>query len=443
LRSKTEKEDTGMGKLCRFAACMAVFVWVSIGYAFAGEVDALLQKLIDKGILTASEAQEIRTETNEAAVKADKQKQGDYKKLASGSAPNIKLKGDLRLRSETGIRENANNINGSSGTRQRERIRFRVGADAEVNDEVKAYFGLASGENGDPRSTNQTLTESFAKKPAWIDYAYASYQPAKWATFLGGKMKNVVWEPNDMLWDTDINPEGLSFVFNKSVNPNLDLFTNMSALIINENAAGSDPWMGVIQPGFNWKIADNVSLKGATALYGFKHLKGSRPSWTSGGNNYKNTAGTNTGLEFDYNSINPSAEMTFKDPLAFLNVYSLNIPYLAVFGEAQHNFDAKYSRNGWTGGVKFGYEKVTGWGRWQARYNYVLLESQAWPDFLPDSDRYSGRTGIRSNEFALSYGLGKNWTLDLDYYLSGLTASPGANDHKMENLFQADINFKF
>ena len=438
---KTERGSKRMKKLCRFAVCMAVFVWVGIGYSFAGEIDILVKKLVDKGVLTQGEAQQILTETKEEVKK--ELAQGKSESVPQW-AQNIKMKGDFRLRSETGIREGSNTINGSSGTRQRERIRLRLGAEAKVNDQVKAYLGIASGENGDPRATNQTLTETFAKKPLWIDYAYVSYQPSPWVMLYGGRMKNIVWEPNDMLWDTDINPEGVGAVLSKSLYPNFDVFLNLAGFTLWENAAGSDPWMGVAQPGFNWKINGNASLKAAAALSGFKNLKGSRlTTWSAGGNNYLAQTGTNNGLEFNHNSINPSAELAFKDPFTFLRMNFLPIPYLAVFGEYQHNFDAPYSNNGWSSGVKLGYEKVADWGQWQARYNRVLLESQAWPDFFPDSDRYSGRTGVRSDEVIFSYGLGKNWTVDFDYYHSGLTASPGADDHKIENLFQADINFKF
>lgn len=82
--------------------------------AFASEVDVLLQKLVEKGILNAQEAQEVRTETNEEMAKAAKQKQEDYKELGKGSLPdwvkNIKFKGDFRLRDQYKHDKAANEI---------------------------------------------------------------------------------------------------------------------------------------------------------------------------------------------------------------------------------------------------------------------------------------------------------------------------------------------
>jgi hypothetical protein len=122
------------------------------------------------------------------------------------------------------------------------------------------------------------------------------------------------------------------------------------------------------------------------------------------------------------------------------------VPTLSLFGEYIDNVSTKNSHTGYATGIKLGYEKIADWKQWQAKYQYVMLGTDAWIDTLPDSDRYGGRTGVRSHEVGLSYGLGKNWSIDLDYYLSQLTNAPmdaTAGMLKTENLFQADINFKF
>ena len=42
-----------------------------------------------------------------------------------------------------------------------------------------------------------------------------------------------------------------------------------------------------------------------------------------------------------------------------------------------------------------------------------------------------------------TYGLGKNWSLELDYYRTDLTTTHSDSLVKTENLFQVDLNFKF
>ena len=123
----------------------------------------------------------------------------------------------------------------------------------------------------------------------------------------------------------------------------------------------------------------------------------------------------------------------------------MDIPYVSIFAEYIDNFSAPESNTGYAAGLKVGNAKVSGKGDWQAKYQYVMLGTNAWLDIFPDSDRYGGRTGVRSHEVSLSYGLAKNWTFDLDYYLSTLTSAQNdtAGQLKTENLIQADLDWKF
>ena len=74
-------------------------------------------------------------------------------------------------------RKKGSNTNaGNTTERDRARIRFRLGAETKVNDQTKVLFGLATG-GTDPRSTNQTLENSFELKDIRLDYVYAEYAP--------------------------------------------------------------------------------------------------------------------------------------------------------------------------------------------------------------------------------------------------------------------------
>jgi hypothetical protein len=261
-------------------------------------------------------------------------------------------------------------------------------------------------------------------------------------------MKNVIWEPGDMLWDTDINPEGAALLLNKTLAPGWDGFMNAGWYIVDYQDAGGDSWMAFAQPGAIHQLTDTMKLKGACNLYYFHDIQGMVPTYSNGGSDQFSGGSTGRrGYQWNYNSISPAAELSIMDPFkpvgnSLLDKY---VPYLAIVGEYHHNFQAPYSSNAYLYGVRFGQEKVDDFGKWQAKYNYVLLESQAWPDMFPDSDRYGGRTGVVSHEAILGIGLGKNWSLDLDYYLSGLTASgyPDEQRHQWDHTFQADLNFKF
>lgn len=409
---------------------MILAVWFlgvgSVCFAATTQVDALIEKLVEKGILERQEAIKLKGEIaeDEKIVREEGLKQS-----LPGWAREMKLKGDFRLRYQYEKRKGSNTNAGNTTERDRARIRFRLGAETKVNDQIKVLFGLATG-GTDPRSTNQTLENSFELKDIRLDYAYAEYAPFAWGSFLGGRMKNPVWEPGDLLWDTDINPEGIAAKFNVKLNQNADTYMNTAAFILDENAAASDPWMYVIQPGIKWKFGEKAKLNLSAAYYGFSQVKGAILDNSSA----SNTNNGMKGLFYGFNSISPAFELGIKDPLSFRGA---QLPYVSIFGEYINNLDS--SKSGYLAGFRLGHERVDNFGQWQLRYFYAMLATDAWLDIFPDSDRYGGRTGIRGQEMLFTYGLGKNWNLELDYYRTALTTARS----KTENLFQADLNFKF
>ncbi len=426
-----------------------------LSLSYASEVDALVQKLIDKGVINASEAQEIRTETNEEIAKTDKQKEEDFKKLAKDNMPdwvkNTKLKGDFRLRYQDDYAKASAST--KQVNKQRARFRVRLGLESKVNDKLVVGIGLATGINTSDakgltsadtsRSTNQTFGQGFGKKPISLDYAFAQYTPVSWFTIIGGKFVNTLWEPGDLIWDTDIRPEGASVTLNKDINPALSLFMNTGILTIEEDTGNTNPaTMFTIQPGINYKVSNSINVKGAVSYYQAFSVKGKTLDGNVGTNS--NTTNSATGkLLYDYDNITPAVEVSFKGPFSALGV---NVPYLALFGEFVQNINSavKSDNTGYMLGFKFGTEKITGFGDWQFRYNYAMLGKDAVLDILPDSDRYGGKTGMRSHEGMFDFGLGKNTWLGLDYYYGWqIPGNFNTNQSKPAQVFQLDWNMKF
>jgi hypothetical protein len=419
-----------LSKIFMMLLAALLFCGSAVCFAATTQVDALIEKLVEKNILDRQEAIKLKGEIaeDEKIIRDEGLKQS----LPSW-VREMKLKGDFRLRYQYEKKKGSNTNSGNTVERDRARIRFRLGAETKVNDQTRVLFGLATG-GTDPRSTNQTLENSFELKDIRLDYAYAEYAPFAWAAFLGGRMKNPLWEPGDLLWDTDINPEGLAAKLTGKVNDRLETYLNTGAFILDENAAASDPWIYALQPGLKWKLSDSVSSNLAIAYYGGGQVKGAILDHSAG----SNTNNGRRGLLYGLSAVSPSVELTVKDPLRFMG---LGLPYASFFGEYAHNLPSADS--GYLGGFKLGYEKVANKGQWQLRYFYTMLATNAWLDIFPDSDRYGGRTGIRGNEILFTYGLGKNWSLDLDYYRTDLTTTHADTAAKTENLFQADLNFKF
>jgi len=407
-----------------------IFLFGFSGPAFSAttQVDALIEKLVEKGILDRQESIKLKGEIaeDEKLVREEGLKQS----LPSW-VRDTKLKGDFRMRYQYDRKRNTATQN------EKSRFRIRLGTESKVNDQTKVYFGLASGSSSDQRSTNQTLTDSFAKKQVWIDYAYADYIAAPWATLLIGRMKNPVWQTGDMLWDTDINPEGAAVQFKHVLGDRTDFFMNNAFFILDDSASpngtGADPTMFVIQPGLDIKVNDKTNLKLAGAYYGFNSVKNQVLDGTSATNTLSGQ-GTSL-LNYDFDAWSFSSELGIKEPA----LISKLIPYVAVFGDYIENMDPSTENTGYIAGFKFGNEKISNWKQWQAKYMYRSIGKDAVLDIFPDSDAYGGYTDVKAHEYILSYGLAKNVTLDLDYYQSDRIKAAS----NKEKLFQADLNFKF
>ena len=413
------------------AVVLIGFMVLNLGIclSYAGEIDILLQKLVDKGVLTPGEAQQIGTETKEQ-VKSEIAA-GKYSSLPAW-VQNTKLKGDFRLRFQNLHEKNTGDISKDTTIG---RIRMRLGLESKVNDKIKVGIGIATG-SGDPRSTNITLGGSQAKKTIILDYAYGKYDPLSWLSFTGGKMllNDVLWEPTDLIWDTDITPEGAAIGINKTLNPKTSVFLTAAPLVIQEDTSTTSGAMAyLVQPGINYAINDNLSLKGAVT-YEYFQTKGTAASSYSKGQNTK----IGTSYANNFSNVNPALELCIKDPF---KAVGLNVENLKFFGEYVNNLAVSNKNSGFSTGFQFGNAKIEKWGDWQVRYIYAMLEKDAVLDILPDSDRYSGKTGIRSHEGILTFGLGKNTNLGIDVYRSWNIV--GTSTKAPETLLQVDWNMKF
>jgi len=424
------------------AVLMVSFCLMSAGIqaSYAGEIDLLLQKLVDKGILTGAEAQQVKTETQEQVKKEIAQ--GKFSSLPAW-VMNTKIKGDVRLRYQY-LHEKA--INDYKKDTNIGRLRLRLGVESKINDKLMAGVGIATNSDGDPRSTNVTFGAKnggySSKFDVKLDYAYAKYSPFPWLKIVGGKMllPDVFWEPTDLIWDTDITPEGAVIGFSKSLGSKVKVFMNTGLLIQTaDTATDADPLMGyLIQPGAEYAINDNLSLKGALTFYNFSNMKDTAFPVVASVPWYKSNTNSKIGTkwQYNYNMFNPALELSIKQPFAAVG---LNVENLKFFGEYVNNFAAPNKNTGYSLGFQFGNEKIEKWGDWQVRYIYAMLGKDSVPDVLPDSDRYGGKTGIRSHEGIISFGLGKNTSLGFDVYRSWSLIGSKAP----ETVVQADWNMKF
>jgi len=350
---------------------------------------------------------------------------------------NLSFKGDLRLRLQSDQKPNTN-----TPARNRARIRFRLGAETRMEDNLKAGFGFAtlslkaSSEgnvvDGDPRSTNFTLGDSLSKMPIAVDYAYVEYDPADFIKVLGGKFKNPIWNATDLLWDSDLNPDGLALVMKLKPSENISLFFTPEVMIIDEiSSSEKDPLMYAFQPGLDIKW-QSFSFKSAVAYYIFSGVKGNKLDHSAGTN-----TGATTALSNNYTSVNPSVSIS-KSELPLIKTVS-------VFGDYVINTDSSTNNTGYSIGLQIGNSKISDLGQWSLKSMYRQLETDSWLDTFPDSDAYGGKTNCQGREIIFELGLSKNSLLSFDYYsmdkLVG-NSSKTPNGTVLE-VMQLDFVYKF
>jgi len=438
-----------MKKIALMGCLMGALLFgVVSGPLQAAEVDVLINKLVEKGVLSREEAGQLLNEMQKEGVRQETTVKEAAEKVAKETAEKavkegaqtwakvpewvnrINLKGDFRLRYQY---EDIKADDGEVTNRNRGRYRWRLGMVVDVTEDKKwqVGFGLASGSD-DPRSTNQTFTNDFETPDARIDYAYAQYQPFKEWKIIGGQFKNPLYKPKDLVWDGDIRPQGVAAPFKYKVNDQFGFFVNPALFVLQEfrpkGESDSTAWMFALQPGVTINPTKATWIKLAGTWYKNTNVKG---------HSFKHSAHTNTdaktALLYEYSSIGADGEVGVK-----FNSY---IQKVAVFGQ-YINSDADKDDTGWLAGIKFG-RSVKDLGDWEFKYNYRHLERDAVLDFLPDSDFYGGKTNSEGHEVEFKFGLAKHVYLALDYYYAKkIDAAPGGTDQP-QNLFQFDVNYKF
>lgn len=426
------------GVLFFIAACICMFQTVPLS-SHAGEVDVLINRLVEKGIIEQSDAADILKDVHAAAAQQRKQMVTDTAAALQQDIPGFfdipswvqrtQLTGHLRLRYQLNDRKGRNDIH-------RARYRLRLGFITEITDRINVGFGLVTG-NRDPRTTNVTIGRSFDSPGIWLDYAYASYAPFDWLTLTGGKIINPLWLSSDWLWDGDIRPEGISAAAKYDFNPMVNVFFNSSFFVIDHwsesndvRRAKQDPYMYILQPGFNIKPVDDVYIKGAFTYYGFGNVRKNFGSAYSARTNTR--WGNSRWLNDDFDAITTSLEVGFCNMLD-------PIPFIAVFGDFVNNITKSSNNKGFIAGVKLGEKSFSKQGQWQVEANWRRLDENAWLDLLTDSTTYGGETGIRGWQIKTAYGFFDNVVGRMTYF--SMEKTRGGKRH--ENNFLADILFLF
>lgn len=429
------------------AAGAAAFLGLaSSGYAQSS--DALIDKLVEKGILTVKEAQQMRDEADKDFMRALSARNGMPEYVTA-----FKLNGDFRGRYEGFFRDSGNSVD-----RNRFRYRLRFGATASLLDDFEVGFGLVSqAANGDPISGNQTFQDNGSKKPIAIDLAYGKWNPIvtpDWnATFTFGKMKNP-FIFSDMMFDSDYTPEGLAAEIVYNINADHSVKLTGAGFILDElGGTSEDPYMLAAQLRWdaNWTPKIKTSL-GASIL---DILAAERLTVANIPNNINlgNTRDAAGVLTEGFNPIVLDGSLTYT--FEGVPMYAAPFP-VTLAGEYIHNPRADRG-DAYSAGVTFG--KAGKKGLWEVSYRWKELQGDTWYEELVDSDSgafyaaapansalavgYNSGTNIRGHVVRASYSPYDTVTFTVSLFnLWAIDASPFDTGSTINRL-QVDAVWKF
>lgn len=429
--------------------------------------DPLIDKLEQKGVLTAAEAKDLRAESDAEQTNLVNSIPASKWKIAD-SIKDIQLYGDVRLRYEyRGVDNIPPDATGSTYYRERFRYAIRIGVKGDLYDNFN--YGLRLETSTNPRSPwatfgsqgtagSATPSDKFGSGIGFGQY-YLGWKPTDWYEMTVGRMPMMLYT-TPMVWDSDINPEGAFEKFKVSVG-NVDLFADFAQIDYSDpnpasDLPSSDTFVLAWQVGGVVKLPKNMSFKIAPTLYNYTGVTTASGSGlnqpfvgqapTSGKNLGVPSTTSSTYLNpgpTDYNSDGIDNLLVFEVPFEF----DFKIPHTALgalqarfFGDFAYNIDGNqradasfnanpgaftpYGVNSPARGQNIAYQLGFGIGSdgpeygptkglvygstskkgtWEARAYWQHIEQDSLDVNLIDSDFFEGRANLEGFYLAFAY----------------------------------------
>jgi hypothetical protein len=479
----------------------ALFIAVAIGFAtgtmsilHGQDAGALLDLLVKKKLITNQEAEEVRAELTKESTSTSA---GKWK--LSSPITELELYGDARMRYDIRSGENLSN---DTLQRNRGRYRLRLGLRGTLTDDW--FFGVRLETSQSARSTNVTFADDtsttsgggggpFAKGSDGISVgqAYFGYKGFQDITLTVGRMPNPL-VTTFMVWDGDINPEGLaeqwkhtftcgegggdaetemaSYTKDGTALPakkkkadnsklKIDIFANFAQFIYDdastENPIGPSPeripntdaFLLAWQVGAKFSFPHNLYAQIAPTFYNYTGAGDTFNTFFRGDSTAQNNTGVNSLLVFDI-----PAEVGWKLgelPMRLFADFAVNLDADDRAAAAGHpnKGDQRYA---YQIGVGIGQLKKK--GEWQLNVFYQRQDQYSLDPNLIDTEFWDTKLNLEGVGVTLGYMLSDAvWVNALYTYAWRADHSLGTggggdiaiNPLKNFQLFQLDMNVKF
>ena len=309
------------------------------------------------------------------------------------------IKGDIRYRYE-------NREDNDVTKKSRERIRARIGVYGDATETISFGTRIATGGTG-VTSTNQDLDGSAANKSIGLDLAYMTIDSFLFEgvdTTLG-KMKQPWKSVSDLIYDSDVTPEGIAFNYAAG-----NISYHVGHFILDE------------------QLGDDAQLASAQVVYAFD--SGLSDTQATMRHQYASIHSNMENNPLAKKSDNTTDEFELTEFFASYKIKSTPLP-LSLFANYVENGAVDADNTAYMIGAK------TKQGAWSFAYNYRDIEINAIYDEWADSDFHNGGTGGDGHKYKVKYALRDNLSLGATYFDTETEAGEEVNT------LQVDLVAKF
>jgi hypothetical protein len=411
------------------------------------------------------------------------------KVFKSDWAQRIRFGGDIRLRAQGDYYGNnnalvldpndPNKLLNTTEDRERFRYRARLAVLASITDPQRTEAGrfevgmrVATGNEKDPVSTNDTFGDYYNKDGIVLDQAYLkyTYKPSDalvftWipqATLTGGRIPNPFFY-TDLVWDHDLGFEGLavSILTDTSEDARLRGWLTAGAFPLQEVEFSSrDKWLYGAQAGIEAKPVNDLTSKLGVAYYDYKHVVGklndparpneydyTAPLFLQKGNTLFDIdpgSGIKPALASDYDLVNVTAQIDYArwHPIhvVLTGDYVKNIGFEKSQVRSKTGSDDVDARtDAYSFGMQVGYPNIVNFGEWNVLLTFKYLEADAVMDAFTDSDFHGGGTNAQGWILGAGFGIYHNVWLTARW----LTADEVSGPPLSIDVLQVDVNARF
>ena len=435
----------------------------------------LLKRLNDLSTTIQAQQQEIERlkrelkkhgESIESAKEAQKEELKKRVKVETGKAEKswrdscpqwiqkIKISGDLRLRYERLWDRGMLNENGTPGKqdpRDRGRLRVRLYLDSPITDEIKTHFMITTNmaTHQEATTTNATFGEDFNDKGIYLARAYAEYKP-NWLKGLGlgaGKFKKNFYH-TDIMWDVDVNPEGVYEYYRYKGSEIFEPFIYLGQMVLNENNRTPDAMLYLSQAGFTWNVG-SVKWDFAGSYYSWSNLNDTK--WMHEGS-YNNGGGNSFVVDPTTGNINYEYGYKLWEAYSKIGFQLGSYPVIVYLDYIYNAADGVPSDENKAYNVSFKIGNEGQKGNYAFFYKYAYIEQNAVVGSLNDQDFYGANR--KGHKLAFHYWPFSNMLLRTAFFYTDpvsawKTAAQGNplwnsdRYREHENRLQVDFVFKF